>query len=65
MKYRFTISNLEDYSIVWIIEYDPSKEIPFTTLFGTHEVWGWDMNESTLLKDGQYLTGYTIILERG
>lgn len=67
MRTKLTISDLDLTTTDWILVYDPSLSVPFTTLQGTEHVWNWDFTTGNLLKDGTPLTGvegYSIIIEK-
>ena len=61
--HNFIISNLATGEVFWELAYDPSKEVPFVTTFGTSHVWNWDFVIGALVKDGEVLLGYSIVIK--
>lgn len=65
MIVTFTILDPDTDEVVWILHYNPALEVPFSTKFGTHYVWNWDFITGALLKEGEPLVGYAVILTPG
>ncbi len=64
MTVIFIISDVEMKQIGWKLHHNPTWDIPFVTVDGTHHVWNWDFTSGNLLKDGEPLIGHTILVEK-
>jgi hypothetical protein len=63
MRTKFTLSDPDTATVMWVLMYDLNNPIPFTTEYGTPHVWNWDFIRGELTQDGVAFTDCAIAIE--